>query len=269
MQVSHFSSAWNTLVGDSGIDIVHHRIAYAADGYARVKKISALITTFGVGELSAINGLAGAYSEMIPVVHIVGCPSTLSQRDGMLLHHTLGNGDFNVFSNMSAQISCDVARLNKPAEIADQIDHALRECFLKSRPVYIMLPTDMVEAKIEGARLDSALDLAEPVNNKEKEDYVVGEVLKQLRAAKNPIILVDACAIRHHVVEEVHNLLEKTELPVFVTPMGKGAVNETHPNYGGVYAGVGSMPPEARGVVESSDLILAVGALKVQYSLYF
>lgn len=200
---------------------------------------------------------------MIPVVHIVGCPSTLSQRDGMLLHHTLGNGDFNVFANMSAQVSCEVAKLNKPGEIADQIDHALRECFLKSRPVYIMLPTDMVDAKIEGERLNTPIDLSEPVNEQGKEDYVVKEIVKALHEAKHPIILVDACAIRHRVVEEVHNLLEKTGLPVFVTPMGKGAVNETHPNYGGVYAGAGSMPPQAQDVVESSDLILAVGALKV------
>lgn len=63
---------------------------YAADGYARVKGISAIITTFGVGELSAINAIAGAFSEYVPVVHIVGTPSTISQRDGMLLHHTLG-----------------------------------------------------------------------------------------------------------------------------------------------------------------------------------
>lgn len=63
---------------------------YAADGYARIRGISAIITTFGVGELSAINALAGAYSEYVPVVHIVGTPSTISQRDGMLLHHTLG-----------------------------------------------------------------------------------------------------------------------------------------------------------------------------------
>jgi pyruvate decarboxylase len=76
--------------------------AYAADGYARVKGIGAMVTTFGVGELSAINGIAGAYSEQIPVVHIVGCPSTLSQRNGMLLHHTLGNGDFNVYATISS-----------------------------------------------------------------------------------------------------------------------------------------------------------------------
>ena len=209
-----------------------------------------------------MNGIAGAFSEMIPVVHIVGCPSTVSQRDGMLLHHTLGNGDFNVFSNMNAEISCNVARLNSPAEIANQIDHALRECVIKSRPVYIMLPTDMVQTKIEGARLQVPIDLSEPLNDPGEEDYVVDVVLKYLRAARHPIILVDACAIRHRVVEEVRGLIQKTNLPVFVTPMGKGAVDETIPNYGGVYAGEGSRP-EVRQIVESSDLILTVGALKV------
>lgn len=72
--------------------------AYAADGYARVKGISALITTFGVGELSALNGIAGSYAEYVPVVHIVGAPSTESAKEGMLLHHTLGNGDYQVFT---------------------------------------------------------------------------------------------------------------------------------------------------------------------------
>lgn len=126
-----------------------------------------------------------------------------------------------------------------------------------------MLPTDMVQAKVEGARLDTPIDLSEPDNEPESEDYVVDVVLKYLRAAKNPVILVDACAIRHRVLEEVHNLIEKTNLPVFVTPMGKGAVNEEHPTYGGVYAGAGSSPPQAQEIVESSDLILTIGALKV------
>jgi pyruvate decarboxylase len=237
--------------------------AYAADGYARLKGMSALVTTFGVGELSAINGVAGSFSEHVPVVHIVGCPSTVSQKSGMLLHHTLGNGDFSVFANMSSQISCEVAKLNNPAEIADQIDHAIRECYIKSRPVYIMLPSDMVERKIEGERLRTPIDLSEPENNPEKEDYVVEVVLRYLYAAKSPIILVDACAIRHRVLPEVHDLLDKSKLPVFVTPMGKGAVNESHPNYGGVYAGEGSHS-DVKDRVESSDLILTIGALKVR-----
>ncbi|XXH01114.1 uroporphyrinogen-III synthase [Hypoxylon texense] len=239
--------------------------AYAADGYARVNGIGAIVTTFGVGELSAVNGLAGAYSEHVPVVHIVGCPSTISQRSGLLLHHMLGNGDFNTFANMSASISCAVAKLNDPAQIAIQIDNALRECYLKSRPVYIMFPTDMVEKKIEGERLETPIDLTEPANDVEREDYVVNVLLKSLHSAQKPVVLVDACAIRHRVLDEVHALIDKTKLPVFVTPMGKGAVNETHPSFGGVYAGTASAPA-VKDMVEGSDLVISIGGMKSDFN---
>ncbi|KAF2752124.1 pyruvate decarboxylase-like protein [Sporormia fimetaria CBS 119925] len=238
---------------------------YAADGYARVNGIAALLTTFGVGELSAVNAIAGAYSEFVPIVHIVGTPSTVSQKNGMLLHHTLGNGDFSVFSQMSSHISCAMSLLNNQHEAATLIDDAIRECFLKSRPVYIGLPTDMVQKKVDGDRLKTPLDLSFPPNESEREDYVVDVVLKYLQAARNPVILVDACAIRHRALGEVHELVEKSGIPTFVAPMGKGAVNETLPNFGGVYAGDGSN----RGVkerVESSDLILSIGAVKSDFN---
>ena len=93
----------------------------------------------------------------------------------------------------------------------------------------------------------------------------VEEVLKAVYGAEKPILLVDACTIRHRVVDEVHELIDKTNLPVFVTPMGKGAVNENHSNYGGVYAGDGSHP-EVKEIVEASDLILTVGALKSDFN---
>lgn len=240
-------------------------LGYAADGYARVKGISAVITTFGVGELSALNAIAGAYSEFVPVVHIVGQPTTQSQKDGMLLHHTLGNGDFDVFTKMSAGISCYVAKLNDPHDAATLIDSAIRECWIRSRPVYVTLPTNMVYAKVNGDRLKTPIDLSSPKNDPEKEDYVVDVVLKYLHAAKNPVILVDACAIRHRALEEVHNLVEASGLPTFVTPMGKGAVNESHKNFGGVYAGDGSNAG-VREVVESSDLILSIGAIKSDFN---
>ena len=167
-------------------------------------------------------------------MHIVGMPSTISQKDGMLLHHTLGNGNFEVFINMNRDITCALAKLNDPHEAATLIDHAIRECWVQSRPVYITLPTDMVQKKIEGERLKTKLDLSYPENDVEKEDYVVGVVLKYLQEARNPIILVDACAIRHRVLEEVHSLVETSGLPTFVTPMGKGAVDETLATFGGM-----------------------------------
>jgi pyruvate decarboxylase len=238
---------------------------YAADGYARINGIAALVTTFGVGELSAANAIAGAYSEFVPVVHIVGTPSTTSQKNGMLLHHTLGNGDFNVFNKMFSNISCAMSLLNDQHEAATLIDNAIRECYIQSRPVYISLPTDMVEKKIDGNRLKTPLDLSYPATDSEKEDYVVDVVLKYLHAAKNPVILVDACAIRHRALKETHDLIEKSGIPTFVAPMGKGAVDETLPNYGGVYAGDGSNAG-VRERVESSDLVLSIGAIKSDFN---
>jgi len=37
--------------------------AYAADGYARIHGAAAFVTTYGVGELSAINAIAGSFAE--------------------------------------------------------------------------------------------------------------------------------------------------------------------------------------------------------------
>ena len=170
-----------------------------------------------------MNAIAGAYSEFVPIVHIVGQPHTRSQKDGMLLHHTLGNGDYNVFARMNEELSCAIGRLNDTHEVATLIDNAIRECWIRSRPVYLTLPTDMINKKVEGERLNKPIDLALPPNDSEKEDYVVDVVLKYLHAAKKPVILVDACAIRHKVLEEVHDLVVASGLPTYVAPMGKGA----------------------------------------------
>ena len=80
--------------------------AYAADGYARIRGIGAVSTTFGVGELSAINGIAGACAEHVPLVHLVGMPTMATQAGRMLVHHTLGNGEFDFFRKMAEPVVC-------------------------------------------------------------------------------------------------------------------------------------------------------------------
>lgn len=80
--------------------------AYAADGFARTSHgPSLLVTTFGVGQLSAFNGIAGAQAEKVPVIHVVGTPATMKQHKGLLLHHSLGDRRFNVFAEMSKHIT--------------------------------------------------------------------------------------------------------------------------------------------------------------------
>src|SRR5271167_4697391 len=84
---------------------------YAADGYGRLRGMAALVTTFGVGELSAANAVAGSYAEHVPVVHIVGAPSKDTQGARRVVHHTLGDGDFEHFLRMSREITCAQANL--------------------------------------------------------------------------------------------------------------------------------------------------------------
>ena len=79
--------------------------AYAADGYARIRGFAAMVTTFGVGELSAVNGIAGSYAESVPVVKITGMPTTEVQENRLFVHHTLGDGEFNRFSKMFEEIT--------------------------------------------------------------------------------------------------------------------------------------------------------------------
>jgi pyruvate decarboxylase len=206
-----------------------------------------------------------SYAEFVPIVHIVGTPSTISQANGMLLHHTLGNANFHVFADMAANLAVYVAKLTDPRDIPAQIDHAITECYLQSRPVYITLPTDMVQRKVEGERLKTKLDLSPHKNDPVKEDYVVEVVQKYLREAKNPVILVDSCAIRHRVLEETNEFIQKSGLPVFVAPMGKGAVDETLPTFGGIYAGAASNDG-VQERVESADLLLTIGSVKSDFN---
>jgi len=240
-------------------------LGYAADGYGRVNGISAIATTFGVGELSAANAIAGAFSEYVPVIHVVGYPSTASQANGAILHHTLGNGDFTVFKQISQQITCANVMLNDLYEVPSQIDRAITECYIKSRPVYIALPRDIATKKVEGSKLKTKLNLEFPPNDEAQENYVVDVVLKYLREAKSPVVLVDACTIRHRALKEVHEFVKTSGLPTFVAPMGKGAVDETLPNYGGVYAGDG-FNEDIRERVETSDLVLSFGSIKSDFN---
>ena len=48
------------------------------------------------------------------------------------------------------------------------------------------------------------------------------------------VFLIEACAIRHCVRAELREFLEETRFPVYASPMGKIAISEDYPRYGGV-----------------------------------
>lgn len=239
--------------------------AYAADGYSRIKKLGCLVTTFGVGELSSLNGIAGSYAEHVGIVHVVGVPSIASQAKQLLLHHTLGNGDFTVYHRMSNNISQTSAFISDINSAPTEIDRCIREAYIHQRPVYIGLPTNLTDSKVPASLLDTPIDLSLKPNDPETQSEAIDGILQLIENSKNPIILVDACASRHHCKEEVLKIIEKTQFPVFTTPMGKSTIDESHPRFGGVY--VGSLSHEdVKQAVGNADLVLSVGALLSDYN---
>ncbi|KAM5533631.1 hypothetical protein V8D89_012744 [Ganoderma adspersum] len=242
--------------------------AYAADGYARVSegKPGVLLTTFGVGELSAMNGIAGAFSEHVPVLHIAGVPSTSQQKAKPMLHHTLGDGRYDAYYKAAQEFTIAQATLSSKETAAAEIDRILTECIVMARPVYLMLPTDIAYQRIPVSRLKTPLNLEPPENDADVEAFVLDEIVKLVEGAKNDvIILVDACAIRHGVKAEVKELYERTGFPVYAAPMGKTAVDETYSRYGGIYVGSISHGP-IKEKVESAKLIISVGGLKSDFN---
>lgn len=233
----------------------------AADAYARVRGIGAIMTTFGVGELSCVNGIAGSYAELAPVVHIVGTPSRASQAQGAMLHHTLGNGDFRIFADIYSRITIAQADLKDPATAPSEIDRVLRRCYTETKPVYIELPVDMVEQKVDANLLDVPIDVSMQRGDPDAESMAVGIILEKLYAARRPVFLVDGAAHRRRLMPSAEKLFEKVQLPVFVAPMGKGAVDESLPYFVGTYAGSGSRE-DVKQALESSDLIITLGNIK-------
>ncbi|EXA31057.1 hypothetical protein BFJ63_vAg16604 [Fusarium oxysporum f. sp. narcissi] len=192
---------------------------YAADGYARVKGISALVTSFGVGELSAINAIGGAYSEKAPVVHIVGTPPTRDQTAGSCLHHSLGDGNLRVFADVYKSFTVAQANLVDAEMAPSLIDEALKQCLLQSRPVYIEIPTDMVGAKI--SLPSKSIDLTPFGHSEPLENKAVSTLLTKMQQSQKPLILVDGFAARFGVRDELNELVRLTGIPTLTTPFGK------------------------------------------------
>ncbi|ORX59033.1 pyruvate decarboxylase [Hesseltinella vesiculosa] len=236
--------------------------AYAADGYARVKGAGCVVTTFGVGELSATNGIAGSYSEMVPVIHIVGTPKTSSQASGAILHHTLGNGDFNVFMNMFASITAAHVHLTS-TEAARQIDTVINESMRRRRPGYIGIPIDIIGDEIEVE--DNPLSYAVPKNPADVQAAAIKAIMDLIHQAKNPIVIADACVQRNHLEKELHAFLQTSGFPSFVAPMGKGTIDPVTPGFRGCFSGAVSLP-QILEEVKQADLVLQFGAVLTDFN---
>jgi pyruvate decarboxylase len=94
--------------------------AYAADGYARIKEgvPGCFVTTHGVGEMSAINGVLGSLSERLGVIHVVGQTSKVLQENRVMIHHSVGNSEGGAKDGPDHQM---YQKMAKSARIAEAV----------------------------------------------------------------------------------------------------------------------------------------------------
>src|ERR1700757_4919203 len=135
--------------------------AYAADGYARARGVAALCTTFGVGELAAMSGVAGAYAEHLPVFHLVGTPNSATQEGRALVHHTLGNGEFDLFHKMAEPIVCASAAMT-PQNAAAETERLIAVALYHRRPVYLAIPSDVANTPVLGEAPPASAPTSDP-----------------------------------------------------------------------------------------------------------
>jgi TPP-dependent 2-oxoacid decarboxylase len=134
------SLAWLGMASEQGA-------GYAASSYARLRGLGALVTTFGAGELSALNAIASANAERVPVVHIVGTPALAASTSGATSRHNLPGAQTGHLARIAAEVTAAQADLrphNAPAEIDRVLSTALRT----SRPVYFTIPADVASTPV-------------------------------------------------------------------------------------------------------------------------
>jgi indolepyruvate decarboxylase len=231
--------------------------AYAADGYARIRGVGMLATTYGVGELSALNGVMGAKAERSLVFHVVGMPSYQNQRLSKIAHHTLGDGQFGNFAGLSAAAACCSAIIH-PDNCVIEMERVIAEARRNNQPAYILVPSDHALAPV--SRVD-----VRPLTLKSSEAALkkaVVAISERLKGAKSVVVLPAFTIARLGLQNQLRDAIEALGCPFATMVMEKCLVDESHPQYAGLYAGAMSAQ-SAREIVEGADVVLDLGGVNL------
>ena len=221
----------------------------AADGYSRLndrKKFGVIITQGGPGSENSMGGIAQTFSDNVPVLYFAGGPAL---------------GEYAVRPNFSPVRTYQT--VSKYAEVIthpSQVPSTMRRAFHALRngrpgPVIIEVPADIGGQQIP----ESALDYQPPKRMAQcPSSGDVRDTVKLLLNAKKPVIWSGMGVLLSGATEELKELAELTEIPVYCTMPGKSSFDERHPLALG--AGSSSTTLPARRWLQESDVLFAVGS---------
>lgn len=227
---------------------------YAADGYARQRGYGAIITTYGVGELSAINAIAGSFAENVPVISIVGVPAVKCIENKTLVHHNFSDVRPYAFAEAHKPVVETTAFLNRDnAKL--EIDRVLKVFVKEKRPVYIAIPVDIAKMEISDRDVDYNW-----TSDAETLSAVVQKIVNKINDSTKPVILGDALVKRFDARLEFREFAEKSGIPVTNFLMGNNLVDSNYDKYLGMYYSK-FRNPVAEEYLENTDCLIAVGPI--------
>ncbi|KAG7674915.1 hypothetical protein Ndes2526B_g07757 [Nannochloris sp. 'desiccata'] len=252
---------------------------YAADGAARVRGVGCLVVTFTVGGLSAINAVAGAYAENLPVICITGGPNSNDYVGCKTIHHTIGDdGGFMQELECFKQVTCEQVVIKSLDSAHELIDRAIAAALRNSKPVYVSVacnlatlhhpsfakapvPYALTPKLSNKASLEAAVDAAAKfLNTKTKPVLVAGPLLQQRNSGG-----ASGSGSSSSSISAFMKLVEASGFPFAFLSAAKGLLPEDHPACMGTYWGTVSSPI-CQEVVESADAYIFVGSFMNDYA---
>ena len=230
---------------------------YAADGYARIRGLSALVVTYGVGGFSCFNAVSGAYAEHVPMVVICGGVPLQETRAGLVMHHRT-TADYQLQRKIYGEITAASAVLDDPASAPQQIDRVLSECLRHKLPVYLEIPLDLTLAPC--APPTTRLQAAPHPSESGMLEAAVLKASALLDGAARPAVLVGSEIERFDLCARVQELLERVHYPCAVS-IDAVTTMPTRPGHRGLYWGQDG-DAEALDMVTQADALLCLGATR-------
>jgi indolepyruvate decarboxylase len=143
-----------------------------------------------------------------------------------------------------------------PETAADEIIRVVETMRAQCRPGYLEIPYDVVDMPI---KLPTIRNTPAPESDKENLEAALAEAAEKIKAAKQPVIVLDVELHRHGLTNLAVSIAEKFNIPIASTLLSKSIVSENHPFYIGVYSG-GLSEQVTQDYVEGSDCLILLGA---------
>ena len=189
------------------------------------------------------------------VFQLVGVPTLRNQRVGTIVHHTLGDGVFQNFANISAQAAC-VSAVITPDNCVHEMERVIATARAESRPAYILVASDYAITPVTATapspypKPASGPDLAKAAQ----------AITERIQAARSVAVLPAYTISRFKLQQSLQALIEALGCPFAVTPMEKGVLTEAHAQFAGMYMGAGSSPGVLE-AIEAADLVIDAGGV--------